>query len=303
MQKIIPNLWFDRNIEEAVAFYTSTFDGGVVRSTTYYSEVGHEQHGMEAGDVLSMAFSIEGYEFMGINGGPYFTLNPAISFFVQREQTEEIDALWAQLTDGGTVLMPLQEYPFSKWYGWVQDRFGVSWQLILANPEGDRRPILMPSFLFTQAVNGRADEAMRFYTDIFDDAAIGQVVPFPSEPDPAMAGMLMYGDFTIAGQWFAAMDGGAVHDFTFTEAISLQVICEDQAEIDRYWDALAVDPTGGQCGWLKDRFGVSWQIVPAGMEAMLNDPDKEKADRVMAAMLQMRKIDMAALQAAQEKVT
>jgi predicted 3-demethylubiquinone-9 3-methyltransferase (glyoxalase superfamily) len=153
----------------------------------------------------------------------------------------------------------------------------------------------------------QAEEAIRFYVSVFADApgsaGHSKVVSISRYPDgpldgpmKGMEGKVLTAVFLLAGQKFMALDGGPV--FHFTEAVSLYVDCSSQAEVDYFWSKLSADPTAEQCGWLKDRFGLSWQIVPAVLGKLLNDPDREKSGRVMQAMLQMKKIDIAALKRA-----
>ena len=184
--------------------------------------------------------------------------------------------------------MALSKYPFSEYYGWVQDKYNVSWQLILNNPEGDQRAKVMPSLLFTQDKNGKAEEAMIFYASVFKNAKIGQLVR-RSEDDPmAKAGTLMFGDGMLDDVWMAAMDGGERHKFTFNEGVSLLIACQDQTEIDYYWEKLTAG--GGEesvCGWLKDKYGVSWQVAPANMEELMKKPNAFKT------MMKQKKIVIA----------
>lgn len=306
MQKISPCLWFDRNCEEAVNFYVSAFPNAKLTSLKRYPDdvqVGPMKD--MAGKVLTAIFELEGFHFQALDGGPMFRMNPSVSFFINFDPSRladargDLDTMWAKLSDGGSVLMPLGEYPFSKRFGWVCDRFGVSWQLILTNPAGEPRPTIVPSQLFTGPVCGRAEEALNLYVSVFGDAAIGQVVRYPAGMPPNPEGSAMFADARLFDRWFVAMDSGLPHAFGFNEAISYSVECADQAEIDRYWAALTAD--GGQesmCGWLKDKFGFSWQVVPARLGALLNDSDKARADRVLKAMLTMRKFDIAALEGA-----
>lgn len=143
----------------------------------------------------------------------------------------------------------------------------------------------------------QAEEAATLYTSLFPDSEILHVMRAPADSPGVSAGSVINVAFTLAGQEFIALNGGP--KFQFTEAISLLVDCEDQAEVDRLWDALTAD--GGQesqCGWLKDRFGLSWQIIPRDLPALLGDPEPGRAQRAMEAMLGMRKIDVAALHAA-----
>ncbi|HZI98082.1 MAG TPA: VOC family protein [Actinomycetales bacterium] len=140
-----------------------------------------------------------------------------------------------------------------------------------------------------------AEEAAAHYTSLFKDSKILNVAHY-GEAGPRPAGMVMTVSFELAGQEFVAINGGP--EFSFTEAVSLQVNCETQDEIDQFWEALSQGGEEGPCGWLKDKFGLSWQIVPTGMDELFNDPDPSKAQRAMAAMLQMGKLDIAALKRA-----
>ena len=293
MQKITPHLWFSDTAEEAVDFYIGAFGTGSVTGTTYYPDAGFEVHHMPKGTVLTVNFEIDGFRFIALNGGPVFTFTPAISFMVHCTSKEEVDMLWSKLSEGGMPLMPIDSYPFSARYGWIQDKYGVSWQLIYT--EGADRRSIVPSLMYAGDQAGKAEEAITFYTSLFADSLIGETARYGAGQEPDVEGTIMYASFTLAGQTFAAMDSAQAHAFTFNEAISLLVECDDQDEIDRLWNALSAHPESEQCGWLKDRYGVSWQIVPRGMEAMLNHEDQTKAEKAMTAMLQMKKIDMQAL--------
>jgi predicted 3-demethylubiquinone-9 3-methyltransferase (glyoxalase superfamily) len=293
MQKIIPHLWFSDTAEEAVDFYLSVFGEGSVVNTTHYPDAGFEIHHMPKGTVLTVTFDLCGHRFMALNGGPVFTFTPAISFMVHCTSADEVDGLWALLSEGGTALMPLDAYPFSSRYGWIQDKYGVSWQLIYT--EGAEKRSIVPSLMYVGDQAGRAEEAIMFYTSLFPDSAVGEIARYGAGQEPDKEGTVMYANFTLAGQTFAAMDSAQAHAFTFNEALSLLVECEDQQEIDRLWEMLSASKDAEQCGWLKDRFGVSWQIVPRGMDAMLNNEDATKAEKAMNAMLQMKKIDIQTL--------
>ena len=145
--------------------------------------------------------------------------------------------------------------------------------------------------------DGNAEEAASFYASVFPDSRVDRVVRSPSDTPAGPAGMVLTVEFTVLGQPFVGINGGP--QFPFTEAVSFSVDCADQAEVDRYWGALTAD--GGkpvQCGWHKDKYGLSWQIVPTLLHRLLDDPDRERAARVMQTMLGMVKLDVAALQAA-----
>jgi predicted 3-demethylubiquinone-9 3-methyltransferase (glyoxalase superfamily) len=139
------------------------------------------------------------------------------------------------------------------------------------------------------------EDAANFYTSVFPNSQIVELTRYGSA-GPRPEGTVMTVDFELDGQRFVALNGGP--EFTFSEAISFQVSCEDQEEVDRFWDALSEGGEEGPCGWLKDKFGLSWQIVPTALPRLLSDPDKEKAQRVMAAMLRMKKIEIADLEQA-----
>ena len=241
---------------------------------------------------------------MAINGGPYFTLNPSISFMVNFDPSRIDDAsgkleeVWKKLSDGGTVLMPLETYPFSEKYGWIQDKFGLSWQLILTNPEGEERPPIIPSLLFVGDSCGHAEEALNFYVSVFNNSKQGHIARYPQGMEPNKEGTIMFSDFKLEDVWFTAMDSALNHEFTFNEAISFMVYCDTQEEIDYYWDKLSAVPQSEQCGWLKDKFDVSWQIVPRAMDELMTNGTAEQINRVNQAVLKMKKIDIAELQKA-----
>src|SRR5687767_4148088 len=172
MQKIVPHLWFDTQAKEAAEFYASVFPNAKVTSSSVL-------HNTPSGDCDVLTFNLNGHDFMAISAGPLFSFNPAISFMLNFDPSQDEHAkerlreLWSKLIDGGTALMPLQEYPFSKLYGWVQDKFGVTWQLILTDPTGDPRPFIIPSLLFGDDSTNKAEEAVQFYLSVFKDAKQG----------------------------------------------------------------------------------------------------------------------------------
>jgi predicted 3-demethylubiquinone-9 3-methyltransferase (glyoxalase superfamily) len=145
--------------------------------------------------------------------------------------------------------------------------------------------------------DGQAEEAANFYVSLFDDSEVTNVARYP-EGSPLPAGGVMTVDFRLAGQEYTALNGGP--EFSFTEAVSFVVHCDTQEEVDRFWDKLSEGGQIQQCGWVKDQFGLSWQITPSVLIELLNDPDPEKSQRVMEAMLQMTKIDIAKLRQAYE---
>ena len=151
--------------------------------------------------------------------------------------------------------------------------------------------------------DGKAEEAINFYTSIFKNSKIISVQKYPDNVDnehmKGMEGKILTAIFELDGQQFMALDGGPY--FKFTEAISMYVECEDQEEVDYFWEKLSAVPESEQCGWLKDKYGLSWQIIPKQLGQLMGDPDKEKSGRVMKAMLQMKKIEVSKLQEAYDQ--
>lgn len=296
-QTIIPNLWYEKEAKEAAEFYVSTFGrNSKINNVDTMDDT-------PSGSVDIVSFEIWGHQFMAISAGPHFDLNPSISFMVNfdpsqdKDARERIDQAWEKLSPGGKPLMPLDRYDFSERYGWIQDRYGVSWQLIYTNPEGEERPLIIPSLLFVGDVCGRAREATDYYLSIFPDARRGALVPYPAGMAPEKEGTIMFTDFQLAGQWFVAMDSAQTHDFSFNEAVSFIVNCKDQEEIDYYWDRLSAVPEAEQCGWVKDKFGVSWQIVPENMAELM----EKNPEQTTPVMLGMKKIIIADLEKAGEE--
>jgi predicted 3-demethylubiquinone-9 3-methyltransferase (glyoxalase superfamily) len=297
MQKIIPYMWFDDNAEEAANLYTSLFSDSAVGQVTRYDQTTAQAAGRPVGSVLTISFTLAGQEFGALNGGPVFKFTPAVSLFVNCDTSDEINALWERLSDGGEILMPLDKYPFSECFGWTNDRFGVSWQLNLARPAPVK---ITPFLMFVGEQSGRAEEAVDYYTSLFEDSSIATIDYFgPGETETE--GTVSHARFFLAGQQFMAMDSRREHAFSFSEALSLMVNCDTQAEVDRLWDTFTRGGEEGQCGWLKDPFGVSWQIVPSALGDMLSDPDPEKTQRVARALLQMKKLDIRVLEEAYER--
>jgi predicted 3-demethylubiquinone-9 3-methyltransferase (glyoxalase superfamily) len=297
VKPITPHLWFDKQAKEAAGFYCSVFPDSKVDSVAVLRNT-------PSGDCDVVSFTLQGQPFLAISAGPLFKFNPSVSFFVNFDPSRDPDArskldrLWAALVEGGQALMPLDAYPFSERFGWVQDRFGVSWQLILSDAGGEPRPPIMPSLMFTGEVYGKAEEAGAFYRSVFDDSREGRMARYPAGMPQDREGTVMFSDFRLGETWLAAMDSGHPHGFGFNEAISFVVTCRDQAEIDRYWAQLSSVPEAEQCGWCKDRYGLSWQITPVLMDEILASGDQAVIDRVTQAFLPMHKLDLAVIEAA-----
>ena len=285
MDRIVPYLWFDDDAEEAVKFYTTLFDN---------SEVTYEQALEEtpSGDGTKVyEFTLAGMTFGAINGGPQFKFNPSISLSVNWDTKEDVQKLWDQLIDGGKVLMPLQNYPFSELYGWLEDKYGLSWQVMFTGGfEYDQK--ITPQLMFSGAATGKAKEAISYYTAIFKDGVIGDVYDYEDGEANHPAAKISHANFSIMDTELLIADNGNEVDYTFNEAISLMVLCVTQAEIDYYWEKLSAESDAEECGWLKDKYGVSWQIVPANMNDLLTRGTTAQLDAVVKELLQMKKIDM-----------
>jgi predicted 3-demethylubiquinone-9 3-methyltransferase (glyoxalase superfamily) len=269
---IYPCLWFDGNAKDAADYYCSVFDNSVI---TYENQ-------------MVVIFESSGQRFMCLNGGPEFTFNPSVSFYVLCETEEEINRLWKSLIDGGSELMPLDKYEWSSKYVWLKDKFGVNWQLSFGGMEKTGHKF-SPVLMFTDKQAGKAEEAIHFYTSVFDGSDIIGIVKYTKE-DNDIEGTVKHAEFNLGKHAFMAMDSSFMHQFSFNEAISLVVNCETQEEIDYFWDRLTEGGEEVQCGWLKDRFGVSWQIVPTILYELLNDPSS--SERVTKAFLQMKKFEI-----------
>ena len=280
-QVITPAVWCDGTADEAAQFYTDVF-----RDTSI----------AEQAPGIAATVSIHGFKLSLINGGNQYAPNPSIScilnfdplLFGGEEQARAyLDELYERLSTGG-VLMELGEYPFSPRYAWVRDRFGMTWQLMLTDPDGDPRPFVIPSFMFGGTNHAHAEEATDAWIALFDNSRRGALYRY-KEGGPLDAGTVMFTDFTLRGTWMAATDSGTFHDFTFTPRVSMIVSCRNQEEIDRYWAGLSAVPEAERCGWCVDRWGVSWQVVPYNIAELM--ADAATRDKI----LHMGKIDLAKL--------
>jgi predicted 3-demethylubiquinone-9 3-methyltransferase (glyoxalase superfamily) len=299
MQKITPHLWFDKQAREAAELYVSLLPDSRISNVNTLS-------GTPSGDCDIVSFKLAGLPFMAISAGPLFRFNPSVSFHIRCSTKEEVDALWEKLSPGGKVLMPLDAYPFSARFGWLEDRYGLSWQVIhvSGDPAGQK---LTPALMFVGKMCGKAEEAINFYASVFKGAP-GQandgqtkanvLARYGKGDEPDKDGTARYAQFSLLGYEFAAMDSAHEHKFAFNEAISFLVPCDTQEEIDYFWAKLSADPKAEQCGWLKDQYGLSWQITPVVMQEFLGGNDKKQAERVVQAFLKMKKFDIAELKRA-----
>lgn len=288
MQKIVPHLWFDKEAVEAATWYVSLFEDSKIIHVATIPDT-------PSGDAELVDFQLAGMRFEAINGGPYFKLNPSISLMVACSTAEEVDRLHASLSS--SELMPLGEYPFSKRYAWVQDRYGLTWQLMLVEDMTEHSRI-RPSLLFAGEACGKAEEWIDYCSTVFKESKKGYISYYASEDTIDSRAKINYGELELYGMRLIVMDHGMGGDFTFNEAFSLIVFCRDQEEIDYYWNMLSFVPEAEQCGWLKDQFGMSWQIVPDNMDDIMMNGTKDEIRRVTETLLEMKKLDLAALEKA-----
>ncbi len=271
---INPCLWFDENAKEAADFYCANLqDAHILNENS-----------------LVVNFEAAGYKFTCLNGGPQFKGNPSISFYYVCESKEEFLTLWNELKKEGKVLMPIAAYEFSDMYGWVEDRFNISWQLMLGKVHEVGQKIT-PCFNFVDEQYGKAEDAIEFYCSVFKGSEVDGILRYGSNEPPNTEGYIRHAQFCLLGQKFMVMENNKAHDFNFNEAVSLIINCTTQEQIDYYWNKLTQGGNESVCGWLRDKFGVSWQVIPVVLEELMST-DAEQADRVVKTFLQMRKIDI-----------
>jgi len=286
MKSLETCLWFNDQAEEAVKFYTSIFKNSKIGKTARYGESGSDISGQKEGSVMTVHFQIENQSIIALNGGPLFKFNPSLSYFVTSENEAEINQIWKKLSEGGEVRMELDKYPWSEKYGFVADRFGVNWQLSL----GKANQKITPAFLFVDKLFGKGQEAIDFYLSLFKNSKINSMVKDETN------NTVMHCSFNLNGQDFALMEGQGKHGYEFNDAFSIVINCEDQAEVDYFWDKISAKGKIEQCGWVRDQFGVAWQVVPVQLEKLMTQSDPKKTEKVMKAMLQMKKLDIRALE-------
>lgn len=290
MQNITPFLWFNDNAVEAAKFYTKLFKNSKIHGDAKYDEAGAEVSGKKKGSVMTVDFQLEGQQFAALNGGPTFTFTPAISFFVNCATKKEVDTLWSKLSDGGTIRMELDKYPWSERYGWTQDKFGVDWQIML----GKSNQKITPCLLFVNKRFGTAEKAIEHYKKIFKTFKQISLEKYgKNEPN---TGAIKHARIALNGYEFALMDGPGKHAFDFSQATSFIINCETQKEVDHYWESLSEGGEKQPCGWLIDKHGIAWQVVPTILNKLMSDPKKSEA--VMKAMLKMTKLDIKKLEQA-----
>lgn len=273
-EKITPCLWFNGQAKEAAALYCSVFTNAKVTSQS----------------PIVTSIEVSGQSITLLDGGPMYQPNASISFYYICEKQEDVDRIWNAFTKGGRVMMPLDEYPWAKKYGWITDKYGVSWQVAVGkiSDVGQR---ITPCLTFTGKQYGRAEEAIEYYTSIFKGSTVDGILRYGNNELPDQEGKVKHAQLALNNQKFMLMESAQPHNFMFSEGVSLTVHCETQDEIDYYWQKLT--ERGGEesmCGWLKDKFGVSWQIIPTVLSKVMSDP--AKARKAAQAFMAMRKLNI-----------
>ena len=279
-QLIYPCILFNKNAKEAAEFYTSVFPDSKITT--------------DSPIVVDISF---GDQKLMLLNGPDVQVNPSASFMYMTDSSEEVEELWNKLIIGGKELMALDAYPWSKKYGWLQDKFGVSWQLYTGKKE-DILQKYTPNLMFTGTQNGRAEEAIQFYTSVFPNSGVQGIMKY-GENGGDVAGNVQHAQFHINGYYLMCMDSSGPHNFSFNEGVSMVVQCGSQDELDNYWNKLTAN--GGEesvCGWLKDKFGFSWQLFPTKVAELMGKGDAKKSGKMMEALMEMKKLDIAKLEAA-----
>lgn len=269
-------IWYNNNAAEAVTLYREAFGDVEVLS----------DNGMV------VMFSIKGTTLMGLNGGDRFVPTPALSYYISCADAAETEKAWAVLAREGKALIPLGQYDWNEKYGWIADKYGVNWQIWTGEfSQPDQN--VVPGLMFCGPVQGRAEEAIGYYTGIFKQASKGMMAHYPADA-PGIGGQVVHAEFILENMLFKAFDSGVPQPFTFNEGISMVIPCDTQEEIDHFWNRFTGDGGGeSMCGWCHDKFGVWWQVIPAILPQLMADP--EKGEKVMQAFLKMKKFDIQTL--------
>lgn len=272
-EHITPCLWYNGNGREAAEFYCAYLkDAKIVAESPFVTEI-----------------EVAGNHITLLDGGPMFQPNPSISLTYQCDNIDEINRIWEAFAEKGTILMEIDKYPWSERYGWLNDRYGVSWQLIVGEFKDFGKKVI-PSLMFTKEQYGRAEEALNYYGSIFKDSKIEGIYRYTKEEAPEEEGKINHSQIDLNGSKLMIMESAQQHEFTFSEGVSLMIHCKDQEEIDYYWNKLTEGGEESMCGWLKDKFGVSWQVTPDILLELMKNP--ETAQKAMNAFLPMRKLEI-----------
>ncbi len=272
-KQITPCLWFNDQAKEAAELYCSVF----------------KKSKITAQSPIVTEIEVSGQKFILLDGGSKYQSNPSISFYYICENEQELDKIWKGFEKDGNVMMPLKKYHWSEKYGWITDKFGISWQLALGKISEVGQKITS-CLMFTGKQYGRVDEAIEHYTTILKNGSVDGILRYGANELPDKEGKVKHAQIKIDGQTFMLMESAADHKFSFTEGVSLTLYCETQDEIDYYWEKFTESGEESMCGWLKDKFGVSWQIIPTALGEIMSDPTK--AGKAAEAFMSMRKLNI-----------
>ncbi|MCT2406385.1 VOC family protein [Chryseobacterium antibioticum] len=260
--------------------------GDAKKSADFYCKLFNGKITVDTEVVINI--ELFGQKIMLLNG-PQQEKNPSVSFMVICDTENEVQHYWDKLKEGGKVLMDLDSYPWSKKYGWIQDQYGVSWQLYLGEKASDQKQV--PTLMFIHHNNGKAVEAMAFYTKVFPNSSIGNISKYKdggeSVENPEH---VMHAHFTLNDYSLFCMDSSHDHQYDFNEGISMVVMTDGQEETDYFWNSLSAGGSEEICGWVKDKYGLSWQIFPKQSMKLVSDPDKDKVQKVLQAIMKMKNI-------------
>jgi predicted 3-demethylubiquinone-9 3-methyltransferase (glyoxalase superfamily) len=272
-KQITPCLWFDNQAKKAAALYCSVFEKSKITTQS----------------PIVTEIEVSGQKFILLDGGPMYHPTPSISFYYICENVQEIEHIWDAFSKDGSIMMPLDKYPWCEKFGWVTDKFGISWQLALGKLS-DVGQKITPCLLFTGKQYGRVDEAIELYSTIFENLKVDEILRYGANKLPNKEGKVKHAQIDVDGQKLMLMESAAEHNFSFTEGVSLTLYCETQEEIDYYWEKFTESGEESRCGWLKDKFGVSWQIIPTILGKIMSDP--AKAGKAAQAFMSMRKLNI-----------
>lgn len=268
---IYPCIWVEKPPKEVFDFYQSVFDNS----------------GIDQDYEMVVYGRLENSAFMILGGNNNYRPNSSISFMVMSKDKEKTDRYYQALIKGGSALMPLDSYEWSSHYGWVIDKYGISWQLYTEDDHADEKSTgsIVPTLMFANEQQGRCREALEHYRQIFPSMRIDGILDYPSGE---FAGQVMHTQFKIQDFTLMAMDSGVPQTFSFNDTISLTLLCKDQGGVDYYWDRLLKEGNAIQCGWLVDKFGIRWQVVPDGMDKLLFEhPQGEENMKRMMGMIKL----------------
>ncbi|PRO65715.1 VOC family protein [Alkalicoccus urumqiensis] len=283
-QRIVPHIWLEEKAVEAGRLYAEAFPDSQFLSHIVLPDT-------PSGDAEVVNVEICGQLFQLLGGGPLHAHNPSISYMVSFSDKKELDRSWEKLQEDGQIMMPLDAYPFSERFGWVQDKYGVSWQLMYA-PHAEVQRVT-PALMFTGEQAGKAEEAAAHYMALGGGEMMeGHFMRHGSGMEFDEEGTIAYARFSVDGSQLVVMDSAYPHGFSFNEMHSLIYQGASQEELDRAWEHLSADPKAEQCGWLKDRYGVSWQVVPVEMNDIMERADHEQLRQLVQVFLPMKKLDV-----------